>query len=69
MKTTLLHNATIITAEKEAVGTIYIKEGKIASIIYKEEEDYPVKVFASCCEKGSPHKVISLTFCSCLTKS
>ena len=27
MKTTLLHNATIITAEKEAVGTIYIKEG------------------------------------------
>jgi dihydroorotase len=46
MKTTLLHNATIITAEKEAVGTIYIKEGKIADIIYKEEEDYMVKVFA-----------------------
>ena len=46
MKTTLLHNATIITAEKEAVGTIYIKEGKITDIIYKEEDDYMVKVFA-----------------------
>ena len=46
MKTTLLHNATIITAEKEAVGTIYINEGKIADIIYEEEGDYHAKVFA-----------------------
>lgn len=46
MGTLLLHNATIITADKEAVGTIYIKEGKIADIIYKEEEDYPAKVFS-----------------------
>ena len=36
----LLHNATIITAEKEAVGSILIKDGKIATIIYKEESDY-----------------------------
>ena len=42
----LLHNATIITAEKEAAGTIYIKEGKIADIIYKDEEDYPARVFS-----------------------
>lgn len=36
----LLHNATIITAEKEAVGSILIEDGKIANIIYKEESDY-----------------------------
>ena len=45
MKTLLLHDATIITAEKEAAGTIYIKEGKISTIIYKEEEDYHARVF------------------------
>ena len=36
----LLHNATIITAEKEAVGSILIENGKIADIIYKEESNY-----------------------------
>ena len=36
----LLHNATIITSEKEAVGSILIENGKIADIIYKEESDY-----------------------------
>ena len=36
----LLHNATIITAEKEAVGSILIEDGKITDIIYKEEEGY-----------------------------
>ena len=40
----LLHNATIITAEKEAVGSILIKDGKIDTIIYKEESDYVLKV-------------------------
>ena len=30
----LLHNATIITAEKEAVGSILIEDGKITDIIY-----------------------------------
>ena len=39
-----LHNATIITAEKEAVGSILIKDGKIDTIIYKEESDYVLKV-------------------------
>ena len=42
----LLHNATIITAEKEAVGSILIKEGKIEDILYKEESDYIPKVLS-----------------------
>lgn len=41
----LLHNATIITAEKEAEGSILIEDGKIADIIYKEESDYIPAVF------------------------
>ena len=40
----LLHNATIITAEKEAVGSIVIKDGKIEDILYKEEGDYIQRV-------------------------
>ena len=44
MKSLLLHDAYIITADKEAVGSIYIKEGKIVDLIYKEEADYISKV-------------------------
>ena len=44
MKTLLLHNATIISAEKEAVGSLYIKDGKISDVIYQEQEDYPFMV-------------------------
>ena len=44
MSTTLLHKATIVTAEKEAVGSVLIKEGKIADIIYIEEPDFEWKV-------------------------
>ena len=40
----LLHNATIITAAKEAVGSIVIKDGKIEDILYKEEGDYIQRV-------------------------
>ena len=40
----LLHNATIITAEKEAVGSILIRNGKIDDVIYKEDEGYIQKV-------------------------
>jgi len=40
----LLHNATIITAEKEAVGSILIRNGKIEDILYKEDEGYIQKV-------------------------
>ena len=39
-----LHNANIITAEKEAIGSILIEDGKIKKILYKEEEDYIQKV-------------------------
>ncbi len=35
-----LHNATIITSRKEAVGSILLEDGKITDIIYKEEEGY-----------------------------
>lgn len=44
MSTTLLHKATIVTAEKEAVGSVLIKDGKIADIIYIEEPDFEWKV-------------------------
>ena len=40
----LLHNATIITAEKEAVGSILIRNGKIEDILYKEDEGYIQKI-------------------------
>ena len=40
----LLHNATIITAEKEAVGSILIEDGKISDIIYKDIDNYVMKV-------------------------
>ena len=35
-----LHNAKIITSEKEAVGSILIEDGKIKDILYKEEDGY-----------------------------
>ena len=35
-----LHNVTIITSEKEAVGSILIEDGKIKDILYKEEDGY-----------------------------
>lgn len=44
MSTTLLHKATIVTAEKEAVGSVLIKDGKIADILYMEEPDFEWKV-------------------------
>jgi dihydroorotase len=48
----LLHNATIITAEKEAVGSILIGNGKIEDILYKEDADYIPRVLKIM--KGSP---------------
>lgn len=46
MSTYLLHKATIVTAEKEAVGSIVISEEKIADVIYAEDEDYDYKIFS-----------------------
>ena len=41
----LLEGATIVTSEKEAEGSILIKEGKIAQVLYSEAEDYGFRVF------------------------
>ena len=45
MSTYLLHKATIVTAEKEEVGSVVISEGKIADVFYADEEGYDYKVF------------------------
>lgn len=45
MGTYLLHKATIVTGEKEAVGSIIVREGKIADIYYADSEDFDYKVF------------------------
>ena len=36
----ILHKATIVTGEKEAVGTIVVDKGRIADIFYSDSEDY-----------------------------
>lgn len=36
----ILHKATIVTSEKEAVGTIVVKNGRIADIFYSDNEDF-----------------------------
>lgn len=45
MKTILLHNANIVTSEKEAVGSILVKDGKIAKILYKDCEGYDFHIY------------------------
>ena len=41
----LLEGATIVTSDKEAEGSILIKDGKIAQVLYSEAEDYGFRVF------------------------
>ncbi|MBQ7811600.1 MAG: dihydroorotase [Bacteroidales bacterium] len=36
----ILHNATIVTAEKEAVGTLVIEDGTITDVLFSDSEDY-----------------------------
>ncbi len=36
----ILHKATIVTSEKEAVGTIVVENGRIADIYYSDSEDF-----------------------------
>ncbi len=36
----ILYNGTIVTAEKEAVGSIVIEDGKITDVLWAEAEDY-----------------------------
>ena len=44
MKGYILKNATIITASKEAVGTVIVNDGIIADVIYNDGEGYEEKV-------------------------
>lgn len=45
MKTYLLHKATIVTAEKEAVGSVVVSDGKIADVFYIDSEDFDYRIF------------------------
>lgn len=40
----ILHKATIVTSEKEAIGTIVVENGKIADIYYSDSEDFDFRV-------------------------
>ena len=44
MKATLLHSATIITASKEAVGSVIVADGIIKDIIYLSGDDYEDRI-------------------------
>ncbi len=46
MSTYLLHKATIVTAAKEAVGSVVISGGKIVDVIYVEDEGFDYKTDA-----------------------
>lgn len=41
----ILQNATIVTAEKEAVGTVVIENGIISDVFFKDAEDYDFRLF------------------------
>ncbi|MBQ7876896.1 MAG: amidohydrolase family protein [Bacteroidales bacterium] len=44
MKATLLYNATVVTAEKEAVGSVLVTDGTIQEVIFSDREDYGFRV-------------------------
>lgn len=41
----ILKNATIVTAGKEAVGTVIIDDGLISDVFFKDAEDYDFRLF------------------------
>ena len=45
MKATLLHKATIVTSEKEAVGSILIVDDTIEKVIYTDSEDFEYHIY------------------------
>ena len=45
MKATLLHKATIVTSEKEAMGSILIVDDKIEEVIYADREDFDYYIY------------------------
>lgn len=44
MKATLLYNATVVTAEKEAVGSVLVLDSTIEEVIFSDREDYGFRV-------------------------
>lgn len=44
MKATLLHNATVVTSEKEAVGSVLVIDSTIEEVIFSDREDYGFRV-------------------------
>ena len=48
----ILKNATIVTADKEAVGTIIIDNGVISDVFYKDAEDYDFRLFKALKDGG-----------------
>ncbi len=40
----ILYNGTIVTAEKEGVGSVVIEGGKIADVLWAEADDYEFKI-------------------------
>ena len=45
MKETLLHKATIVTSQQEAVGSILIVDGKIEQVIYSDNEKFEYLIY------------------------
>ena len=41
----ILHKGTIVTAEKEAVGSIVIEDGKISEVLYSDAQDFDFRMF------------------------
>lgn len=41
----ILHKGTIVTAEKEAVGSIVIEDGKISEVLYSDAPDFDFRMF------------------------
>lgn len=48
----ILKNATIVTAEKEAVGTVIIDDGLISDVFFKDAEDYDFRLFKALKREG-----------------
>lgn len=44
MKATLLYNATVVTAEKEDVGSVLVIDSTIEEVIFSDREDYGFRV-------------------------
>ncbi len=44
MSRIILHNGTIVTARKEAVGSIVIENGRIEDVIWSDSEDYEFRM-------------------------